>query len=134
MAPMSKHLAQSNKSLKRGQATKIGEAPSRAAQFRALAKARCYRLFHDGVIVRIKFEATDTSGKVHKRSSTSHVYTHCIVIHFAPHPPSNLWPKGIAACSHAEWTANPALAERKAHRWRKEPSVEAIEILAARQI
>jgi hypothetical protein len=137
MAPMSKHLAQSNKSLKRGQATKIGEAPSRAAQFRALAKlanGSVLPLFHDGVIVRIKFEATDTSGKVHKRSSTSHVYTHCIVIHFAPHPPSNLWPKGIAACSHAEWAANPALAERKAHRWRREPSVEAIEILAARQV
>jgi hypothetical protein len=95
--------------------------------------AQCYRLFHDGVIVRIKFEATDASGKAHKRSSTSHVYTHCLVIHFAPHPPSNLWPKGIAACSHAEWAANPALAERKAHRWRKEPSVEAIEILEARQ-
>ena len=51
--------------------------------------------------MRIKFEATDASGKVHKRSSTSHVYSHCVVIHFAAHPPSNLWPKGIAACSHA---------------------------------
>jgi hypothetical protein len=58
--------------------------------------AQCYRLFHDGVIVRIKFEATDASGKIHKRSSTSHVYSHCLVIHFAAHPPSNLWPKGIA--------------------------------------
>ena len=53
--------------------------------------------------MRIKFEATDASGKVHKRSSASHVYSHCLVIHFAAHPPSNLWPKGIAACSHAEW-------------------------------
>ena len=71
--------------------------------------------------MRIKFEATDASGKVHKRSSTSHVYSHCLVIHFAPHPPSNLWPKGIAACSHAEWAASRALAERNANRWRKEP-------------
>src|SRR5262249_17465059 len=37
-----------------------------------------YRSFHDGAIVRIKFEATDASGKVHKRSSTSHVYSHCL--------------------------------------------------------
>ena len=84
--------------------------------------------------MRIKFEATDASGKVHKRSSTSHVYSHCLVIHFAAHPPSNLWPKGIAACSHAEWAASPALAERKANRWRKEPCVEAIEFLEARQV
>jgi hypothetical protein len=68
---------------------------------------------------------------VHKRSSASHVYSHCLVIHFAAHPPSNLWPKGIAACSHAEWVGSCALAERKASRWRKEPCVEAIEILEA---
>ena len=115
----------------------IEEAPGSAAQFRALAKLANGSVppaIHDGVIVRIKFEATDASGKVHKRSSTSQVYSHCLVIHFAAHPPSNLWPKGIAACSHAEWAANPALAERKAHRWRKEPSVEPIEILEARQV
>jgi hypothetical protein len=76
--------------------------------------------------MRLKFEATDVSGKVHKRSSTSHIYSHCLVIHLAAHPPSNLWPKGIAACSHAEWAASPALAERNAHRWRKDPCVEAI--------
>ena len=135
MAPTSKYLAQSNKSLRRGQATRIGEAPGSAAQFHALAKtAQRYRLFHDGVIVRIKFEATDASGKVHKRSSTSHVYSHCLVIHFAAHPPSNLWPKGIAACSHAEWAASRALAERNANRWRKQPSVDAIEILDAIQV
>jgi hypothetical protein len=82
----------------------------------------------------IKFEATDAIGKVHKRSSTSHIYSHCLVIHFAAHPPSNLWPKGIVACSHAEWVESCALAERKASRWRKDPSVEAIEILEARQL
>ena len=84
--------------------------------------------------MRVKFEATDAAGKVHKRSSTSRVYSHCVVIHFAAHPPSKLWPKGIAACSHAEWVGSCALAERKASRWRKEPSVEAIEILEARQV
>ena len=84
--------------------------------------------------MRIKFEATDATGKVHKRSTTSHVYSHCLVIHFAAHPPSKLWPKGIAACSHAEWAASRALAERNAGRWRKKPDVEAIEILEARQV
>jgi hypothetical protein len=96
--------------------------------------AQRYRLFHDGVIVRIKFEATDGKGKVHKRSSTSHVYSHCVVIHFAAHLPSKLWPKGISACSHAEWAASRALAERNASRWRKKPCVEAIEILDAIQV
>ena len=84
--------------------------------------------------MRIKFEATDASGKVHKRSSTSHAYSHCLVIHFAAHPPSNLWPKGIAACSHAEWAESRALAERNASRWRKKPYVEAIEIVDAIQV
>jgi hypothetical protein len=84
--------------------------------------------------VRIKFEATDATGKVHKRSSMSHIYSHCVVIHFAAHPPSKCWPKGVAACSHAEWVGSGTLAERKASRWRKDPYVEAIEILEARQM
>ena len=84
--------------------------------------------------MRVKFEATDASGKVHKRSSTSRVYSHCVVIHFAAHPPSKRWPTGIAACSHAEWVGSCSLAQRKDSRWRKEPCVEAIEILEARQV
>jgi hypothetical protein len=83
--------------------------------------------------MRVNFEATDATGKVYKRSSTSHIYSHCVVIHFAAHPPSKLWPKGIAACCHAEWVESCAL-ERKASRWRKEPDVEVIEILEARQV
>ena len=84
--------------------------------------------------MRVKFEAIDATGKVHKRSSTSHVYSHCVVIHFAAHLPSKLWPKGVAACSHAEWVGSCALAEHKASRWRKDPYVEAIEVLEARQV
>ena len=84
--------------------------------------------------MRIKFEATDANGKVHKRSSVSRFYSHCVVIHFAAHPPNKCWPKGIAACSHAEWAASRALAERNASRWRKDPYVEAIEILNAIQV
>jgi len=83
--------------------------------------------------MRVKFEAIDATGKVHKRSSMSHVYSHCVVIHFAAHPPSKVWPKGVAACTHAEWVDSTALAERKANRWHKDPCVEAIEILEARR-
>ena len=79
--------------------------------------------------MRVKFEATDATGKVHKRSSTSYIYSRCAVIHFAAHPPSKL-----AAFSHAEWGQSCELAERKASRWRKDPYVEAIEILEARQV
>jgi len=84
--------------------------------------------------MRIKFEAVDKNGKLHKRGSVSRFYSHCVVIHFAAHPPSKLWPKGISACSHAEWAASHALAERNASRWRKDPYVEAIEILNAIQV
>jgi hypothetical protein len=33
--------------------------------------------------MRIKFEASDAAGKVNKRSSMNHIYSHCVVIHFA---------------------------------------------------
>ena len=132
MAPTSEYLAQSNKSLRRGQAIEIGEAPGSGRNFVHWPSQPTAQ--HGGAIVRIKFEATDASGKVHKRSSTSHVYSHCLVIHFAAHPPSNLGPKGIAACSHAEWAESRALAERNASRWGKKPDVDTIEILDAVQV
>jgi len=81
--------------------------------------------------MRIKFEAVDKNGKLHKRASVSRFYSHCVVIHFAAHPPSKFWPKGVTAYSRAEWAGSIALAERSASRWRKEPYVEAIEILEA---
>jgi hypothetical protein len=40
--------------------------------------------------MRVKFEATDSTGKVHKRSSISNLYSHRVLIHFAAHPPSRL--------------------------------------------
>ena len=125
-------------------ATKEAENPFPGARrsFVALAKLANdktrYRVsaagFHDGVIMRLRFEATDATGKVHKRCATSRVHSHCVVIHFAAHPPSRFWPKGVAAYSRAEWAGSRALAERSASRWRKEPDVEAIEILEARQV
>ena len=83
--------------------------------------------------MRIKFEAVDKNGKPHKRASVSRFYSHCVVIHFAAHPPSRFWPKGVTAYSRAKWAGSLALAEGSASRWRKEPDVEAIEILEARQ-
>jgi len=83
--------------------------------------------------MRTKFEAVDKNGKLHNRASASHLYSHCVVIHFAAHPPSKFWPKGVTAFSGAEWAESLALAERSANRWRKKPYVEAIEILEARQ-
>ena len=84
--------------------------------------------------MRIKFEAVDKNGKLHKRASVSRFYSHCVVIHFAAHPPSKFWPKGVTAFSRAQWAGSLTLAERSASRWRKERYVEAIEILEARQV
>jgi hypothetical protein len=84
--------------------------------------------------MRTKFEAVDKNGKLHKRAGVSRVYSHCVVIHFAAHPPSKFWPKGVVAYSRAAWAESRALAERRASRWRKEPYVEAIEILETRQV
>jgi hypothetical protein len=67
--------------------------------------------------------------RVHKRSSMNHIYWHCVVF-----TSPRTWPTGVAACSHAEWVGSCALAARKASRWRREPGVEAIEILEARQV
>ena len=52
--------------------------------------------------MRIKFGAVDKNGKLHKRASVSRFYSHCVVIHFAAHPPSKFWPKGVTAYSRAE--------------------------------
>src|SRR5215831_19682876 len=87
-----------------------------------------------GSRMRTKFEAVDKNDKLHKRASVSRLYSHCVVIHFAAHPPSKFWPKGVTAFSRAEWAESLALAERSASRWRKDPYVEAIEILEARQV
>ena len=60
--------------------------------------------------MRIKFEAVDKNGKLHKRDSVTRFYSHCVVIHFAAHPPSKFWPKGVTAYNRAEWAGSLALA------------------------
>jgi hypothetical protein len=64
--------------------------------------------------MRTKFEAVDKNDKLHKRASVSRVYSYCVVIHFAAHPPSKFWPKGVTAHSRAQWAGTRELAERKA--------------------
>ena len=84
--------------------------------------------------MRTKFEAVDKNDKLHKRASVSRVYSHCVVIHFAGRAPNKFWPRGVEAYSRAQWAGTRELAERKASHWRKEPYVEAIEILEAREV
>jgi hypothetical protein len=84
--------------------------------------------------MRTKFEAVDRNGKLHKRAGVSRVHSHCVVIHFAAHPPSKFWPKGVAAYSRAEWAGTRELAERKASHWRKDAHVLEVEVLDARQV
>jgi hypothetical protein len=84
--------------------------------------------------MRIKFGAVDKNGKLHKRASVSRVYSHCVVVRFAAHPPSKFWPRGVEAYSRAQWAGTRELAERSASRWRKEAHVLEVEVLEARQV
>ena len=133
-------MAQNNKS-PGGKQIKKRRTPSRqrgaisgAGQPARPVVGRAAGYFHDRIIMRVKFEAIDASGKVHKRSSAIRIYSHCVVIHFAAQSPSKFWPEGIVAFCHAEWAASWELAERNASRRRKKPDVEAIEIVEARQV
>src|SRR5262249_23823588 len=85
-----------------------------------------------GSRMRTKFEAVDKNGKLHKRAGVSRVYSHCVVIHFAAHPPSKFWPKGVTAYSRAQWAGTRELAERKASHWRKDAHVLELGVLEAR--
>jgi len=141
MASTNKCLAQSSKSRTDGNATKKRESLPLERRYSCAGQInqrqdslRVNAAGYFRAIMRVKFEATDATGKVHKRSSRVHIYSHCVVIHFAAHPPSKVWPKGVAAFSHPEWGQSSELAERKAGRWRTKPHVEAIEILEARQV
>ena len=45
--------------------------------------------------MRVKFEATDATGKVHKRGSRSRIYSHCVVIlTSAAHRPNKVMAHG----------------------------------------
>ena len=49
--------------------------------------------------MRLRFEATDATGKVYKRNSRSRVYSHCVAIHFAAYPAPVMKTMGILVVS-----------------------------------
>jgi len=61
------------------------------------------------------FEATDKSGKVHKRTSQNRVYTHAVI---------RTWSDGYAKAS---WAGNRALAQKEAGASTGATSVEIVE-------
>ena len=135
MASMSKHLAPSNKPRETRPSQHLQEAPGSAGPNRGVANlANGWSLpaLHDDYSCASSSLATDATGKAHKRSSTNHVYSHCQwSINRAPaeHPRPG---KDIAA-DDARMDSKPSAGRTNANRWRKEPSVGAIEILEARQ-
>src|SRR5262245_36058423 len=119
MAPTNKCLAQSNKSRTRRNATMkryepgsaLATTSSRLVREFAFQLRRADRCalghamrprrgrYHSpailqGSCMRIKFEAVDKNGKPHKRASVRRLYSNCVVMHFAAHPPGKLWSDG----------------------------------------
>jgi hypothetical protein len=78
---------------------------------------------------KLKYQATDSRGKVHTRTTTHRVYTHCVVAH-------------IGARSVTEWAGRRELAENVARRWQQyqelrrgaTQDVESVEILTAERV
>ncbi len=78
-------------------------------------------------MARTKYQATDSRGKTHTRSTATRTYTHCVVVHFAARG-------GRPAHSGASWSGSAALAEREASRCWGRTAVEAVEILDASEV
>jgi hypothetical protein len=79
---------------------------------------------------RNKFQVTDSRGKIHKRTSMSRIYTHCVVIYLKGSP-ADKFGYAIAPHSRAEWAGNEVLATNNASRWRRcGDHVESVEIIA----
>jgi len=82
-------------------------------------------------MARLKYQALDSRGKVHKRTSTERIYTHCVVIHFPTQPAKGNfreWP----AHDRAEWAGSLELAEKNARSWRRTQSD--VEVLTAERV
>jgi hypothetical protein len=84
-------------------------------------------------MARNKFQATDSRGQVHTRTSQNRTYTHCVVIHFAPWV--SVGGMQYPAYSKAEWAGKASLAEKNAGRWLmaagRRNSIQGVEVLAA---
>jgi hypothetical protein len=83
---------------------------------------------------RMKFEAIGADSTIYRRSSTSRLYSRCVVIHLNGQGPSKIWPEGVKPYSRTEWSSRLGLAERNAARWRTHRRVASIEILEAMQV
>ena len=83
---------------------------------------------------RMNFEAIGADSTIYRRSSTSRLYSHCVVIHFDGQGPNKIFPEGVKPYSRTEWSLRRGLAERNAARWRTHQRVASIEILEAMQV
>ena len=80
-----------------------------------------------------KFQATDSRGTVHKRTSENRTYTHCVVVHYSAVPAQGNfgpWP----ASTKAEWAGRADLAEKNAARYRSNNRVDGVEVLTAERV
>lgn len=94
---------------------------------------------------KIKYQATDSRGQVHKRSTTHRIYSHAVVAHIGP---SHWHGRDYPARSVAEWAGRLDLAQNVARRWERDQAVrnasperikdwgaiEGVEILIAQQV
>lgn len=83
---------------------------------------------------KLRYEATDSTGRVWKRTTTHRVYSHAVVIFLREYQdrfrPELTWP----AEQRAEWAGRPDLAENVARRYRNGRHVEHVEVLEARRV
>ena len=63
---------------------------------------------------RMKFEAIGADSTIYRRSSTSRLYSHCVVIHLNGQGPSKIWPEGVKPYSRTEWSSRLGLATPRA--------------------
>lgn len=89
---------------------------------------------------KIKYQVTDKNGRVHTRTTTHRIYSHCVVAHLNPRPATKYFAAAPAA-SFAEWAGRLDLAQNVARRWQRagqpgQPGVylESVEILIAQQV
>jgi len=84
--------------------------------------------------MRRKYEVTDRTGRLHTRQTESRTYTHAVIIHFKEQLPSKMWPTGWPPFSRSEWAGSRQLAENVMRRYQRYGSVEAVELLDAKEI
>lgn len=89
-------------------------------------------------MTKIKYQAIDSRGTVHKRTTTHRIYTHAVVAHIAAYP-AGINKYGIpyeAGKAHdvVEWAGRADLARNVANRWLRHPAGIEVEILEAKRV